>query len=142
MPCLVLGDWAGLPFSAYSRDGADVAERELDGLKKGAAGKKKKATLDEVEAARLLLEDAKKAVPTLPALLVGDATPEALVRRMAIQEGRAVIMSPEGDFLHTTKPPDLPTPNRSARPRESGCRRTDGNQRTRAGLVRKLCQRG
>ncbi len=89
-----------MPKYLAAMDRLEVAEKKLDGLKRGAAAKKKKATLDEVEAARLRLEDAKKAVPILPALLVGDATPEALVRRMAAQEGRAAIMSPEGDFLH------------------------------------------
>ena len=78
-------------------DVVEVREKELDRAKKDVV--RGKATLDEVEAARLALDDAKAKVPLLPRLLVGDATPEALVRRMADNRGRAALLSPEGDPL-------------------------------------------
>jgi hypothetical protein len=54
---------------------------------------------DELEAALKDLRDAKEAVPNLPRLLVDDATVEALVIRMAGNEGRAALLSAEGGAL-------------------------------------------
>ena len=85
------------PMHQAALDVVEVREKELDRAKhpkKGAA-----ADLNEVEAARLFLEEARAKVPTLPRLLVDDATPEALVRRMAENNGRAALLSPEGDPL-------------------------------------------
>ena len=76
---------------------SEVGEKALKRAKdQTAAGK---AGLGEVKNARHDLEDARAKVPTLPRILVGDATPEALVRRMSENEGRAALLSPEGDPL-------------------------------------------
>lgn len=86
-----------LPRYRAAVDVLEVRERELDKAKRDAANGK--GSLDDVEIARFAVEDARKAVPTLPRLLVSDATPEALIRRMAENEGRAALLSPEGDPL-------------------------------------------
>ena len=86
-----------LPTYRTALDVLEVRDKELDQVKRDVVSGK--ATIDEVEAARLLLEEARAKVPTLPRLLVGDATPEALVRRMADNNGRAALLSPEGDPL-------------------------------------------
>jgi hypothetical protein len=84
------------PIHQAALDVVEVRERELERIKRP---KKGVADLDEVKAARLALDDAKAKVPILPRILVGDATPEALVRRMADNRGRAALLSPEGDPL-------------------------------------------
>ena len=72
----------------------DVAERKLKRQKDAAASQK--ATLEEVEAALLEVEEARQQVPQIPSLLAQDATPEALVQQMSEQGGRVAVLSPEG----------------------------------------------
>jgi hypothetical protein len=85
------------PSYRRARDRVDVATAALAGAKTAVA--KAKATTDEVEAARVALEEAEAAVPVLPRLLAADATPEALVRLMAEQGGRIALLAPEADPL-------------------------------------------
>lgn len=76
-----------------AQDIVEVAERHLADAKTAAA--KQGAPLEEVEAARLGLEDARAKVPPDGRLLAGDITPEAMVQRMAVQGGRLAILEPE-----------------------------------------------
>ena len=76
-----------------AKDAMDVASFDLDGTKKGAG--RRKATLSEVEAARLRLSEAEAAMPSDGRLLAGDVTPEALVQRFAAQGGRVAVLEPE-----------------------------------------------
>jgi len=80
-----------------ARDRVEVAEAALANVKAAAA--KGKASPDELEAARIDLDEAEAAVPVMPRLLVSDTTPEALVCRMAEQGGRIALLAPEGDPL-------------------------------------------
>ena len=81
-----------------ARELLDVADRRFKRLKDDAA--RGKATDDEVKAALRRIEEARRELPRLPALLAQDATPEALVAQMSEQGGRVAVFSPEGGPLH------------------------------------------
>lgn len=78
-------------------DRVDVLEGQLRKAVQAATSSGDPAAMHEVEDARRLLEEARAQVPPLPRLLAADATPEALVRLMAEQDGRIALLSPEGD---------------------------------------------
>ena len=85
------------PSHRRARDRAEVAARAVEStIRAAAAGK---ATVDEVEAARVQATEAEDAVPVIPRILASDATPEALVRLMAEQGGRIALLAPEADPL-------------------------------------------
>lgn len=78
----------------------ELAERRYASQRDALArGIQKAPSPDEVEYARLQAEEARRAVPTLPRVLAGDATPEALVRLLAEQDGHIALMAPEADPL-------------------------------------------
>lgn len=85
------------PSYRRAQDRVDVAKAALAGAKAAAA--KGKATSEDVEVARMELDQAEDAAPVLPRLLAADATPEALVRLMAEQGGRIALLAPEADPL-------------------------------------------
>jgi len=76
-----------------AQDRVEVHDKRLDSLKRDAG--KGKATADEVEAARIELEEARAKVPPSGRILAGDVTPEAMVQRMAAQGGRLALLEPE-----------------------------------------------
>lgn len=78
-------------------DRVDVLNGRLQSAIQAAAKANDAHAMAEVEEARQRLEEAESAAPALPRLLASDATPEALVRLMAEQGGRAALMAPEGD---------------------------------------------
>lgn len=81
------------PLVAAALDAVDVAERNLETKKAGVV--KNKASLDEVEMARMEVEEARSRIPPDGRLLAGDITPEALVIRMEKQGGRVALLEPE-----------------------------------------------
>jgi hypothetical protein len=74
-------------------DVLEVAEKRLERTKADVV--KGKAESAEVERARLDVEDARRRIPPDGRLLAGDITPEAMVIRMASQDGRLAVMEPE-----------------------------------------------
>jgi len=85
------------PLHRAAEDVVDVRKKALEQATRSAANGK--ISLEKVEAARIALDKAEARVPPLPRVLVGDATPEALVQRMAESGGRAALLSPEGGPL-------------------------------------------
>jgi hypothetical protein len=79
-------------------DMQEVLEDRLNAAKKAAV---KADDLSEAEAAVQAARDELDAheVPSMPALWSDDATSEALLKDMAANDGRMLVMSPEGDFL-------------------------------------------
>ena len=78
----------------------EVEQERLKRAKKGVQNNPSdEDAKNELEAALKDLRNAKEAVPNSPRLLVDDATVEALVIRMAGNEGRAALLSPEGGAL-------------------------------------------
>ena len=82
----------------------DAAKTERDILEKRLAALKRKAAETEdpdaaQEAVKLSAELAFKALPAFPRLFTSDATPEAIARLLAEQEGRLGVFSAEGGEL-------------------------------------------
>ncbi|QYK47944.1 MAG: DUF3987 domain-containing protein [Phycisphaeraceae bacterium] len=78
-----------------------IAERRLRALEDQAAKSddpQERARL-EGETIRLAQEMGASPVPTVPVLLASEPTPEALVRQMKENDGRALLASAEGDAL-------------------------------------------
>lgn len=73
----------------------EILESQFSAAKKAAA--RGRATMHEVEAARIALEDHQ--VPRARRLIASDITPEALASRMLEHHGCLAIAAPEGDPL-------------------------------------------
>ena len=86
-----------MPRVLAAQDIVDVAEKRLERAKTDAAGGS--ASPDDVERARLQLEEDRANVPSDGRLLAGDITAEAMTLRMAAQGGRLAILEPEAGPL-------------------------------------------
>lgn len=78
-------------------DRLDVARDALGHVRRQAA--RGRATRTDLETARAEVDAAEAAVPPEARLLAGDATPEALVAKMADTGGPIALLAPEGDPL-------------------------------------------
>ncbi|MCW5768679.1 MAG: DUF3987 domain-containing protein [Phycisphaeraceae bacterium] len=89
------------PLIAAATQRHRITERRMRTLEENAAkaDDPEKRALLEGEAIRLAQEMGSSPVPTLPVLLASEPTPEALVRQMKENQGRALLASAEGDAL-------------------------------------------